>query len=359
MMTLLWITRPWATQSRKLCNSACGLVYKRYHQVGSLARNVLSFRQREFQSFCLANIPSKVRVVEVGPRDGLQAEARQIDTADKIEFIRRLSDTGLKTIEATAFVNPKKVPQMADAPEVLAHLPKNEHISYPVLTPNLQGYLNARKAGAKEVAIFTAASETFQKKNANCSIKESIERFQPIFDAANFDGVRVRGYISCVMGCPYEGTISAEKVVTLSNMLLQKGCYEISLGDTIGIGTAGATARLLQTFVDANFSRDALAVHFHDTYGQALANIFTALQFGIHVIDSSVAGLGGCPFAKGATGNVATEEVVYMLEGLGVDHGIDMTKLLETATFIAGKLGKEKSRLGNAMAEKQRSSSPL
>ncbi|PJK08469.1 hydroxymethylglutaryl-CoA lyase [Lysobacteraceae bacterium NML08-0793] len=286
--------------------------------------------------------PNHVRIVEVGPRDGLQNEKTFIATADKIELINRLSQTGLKTIEATSFVSPKWVPQMADAAEVFAGIEKHPDISYPVLTPNLQGYERAKAVGAKEVAVFTAASEAFNLKNTNAGIDQSLQRFAPILEAARADGIKVRGYVSTVLGCPYQGEVPLEDVVRVARALHQMGCYEISLGDTIGVGTPGKARAMLRVVSEA-VPMSALAIHFHDTYGQALANILACLEEGVAVVDAAVSGTGGCPYAKGASGNVASEDVVYMLHGLGVETGIDLDRLVETGQWLAEKLGRTTS----------------
>ena len=291
-------------------------------------------------------IPKTVKLVEVGPRDGLQNESALLPTATKVELIDRLSKTGLKVIEAGSFVSPKWVPQMADTAEVLARIRRAPGVSYPVLVPNLKGFETARAAGAEEVAIFTAASEAFAQKNINCSIAESLERFGAVAAAAGAAGIRVRGYISCVLGCPYEGEIAPERVADIAGRLLQLGCYEISLGDTIGVGTPIKTQAMLAA-VGARVPPEKLAVHFHDTYGQALANILAALEMGIAVIDSSVAGLGGCPYAPGASGNVASEDVLYMLDGMGVETGTDLRALVEAGRFIARELKREPGSKAN------------
>lgn len=282
----------------------------------------------------------QVNIVEVGARDGLQNEQQTIDVATKVELIDRLAAAGLKTVEAGAFVSPKWVPQMAASDEVMARIERAPGVSYPVLTPNRQGYEAARAAKADTVAVFAAASETFSRKNINCSIEESLERFRPVVAAAKADGVRVRAYISCVLGCPYEGKISANAVAPLAAALYAMGCYEISLGDTIGAGAAGETRAMIRAVVEA-VPAQALAGHFHDTYGQALANIYAALEEGVRTIDSSVSGLGGCPYAPGASGNVATEDVVYMLHGSGFDTGADLDKLVETSVWVSEKLGRQ------------------
>ena len=297
-------------------------------------------------------LPVDVRIVEVGPRDGLQNEKTDIGTAAKIELIDRLSQTGLRTIEATAFVSPKWVPQMADAAEVLAGIRRAPGVAYPVLTPNLQGYERARAAGAGEVAVFTAASEAFNRRNTNAGIDESLERFAPVLERAKADGVKVRGYVSTVLGCPYQGEVPVAEVVRVARALHGMGCYEVSLGDTIGVGTPGKARAMLHA-VAQEVPMTALAVHFHDTYGQALANILACLEEGVAVIDSAVSGAGGCPYAKGATGNVASEDVVYMLEGLGIHTGVDLAALADTGRWLAGLLGREtSSRAGKALSSR-------
>lgn len=280
-----------------------------------------------------------VRLVEVGPRDGLQNEKNIISAADKIALIDRLSDTGLRTIEATSFVSPKWIPQLADAAEVFAGIRKQPGVSYPVLVPNEQGYERARAVGATEIAVFAAASEAFSRKNINASIDESIERFQPVLLRAQADGVKVRGYVSTVLGCPYQGDVPVADVVRVSLRLHQLGCYEVSLGDTIGIGTPGKARAMLRA-VAAVVPMSALAVHFHDTRGQALANILACLDEGVRVVDAAVSGTGGCPYAKGASGNVATEDVVYMLEGMGMDTGVDLPQLVDTGRWLSQLLGR-------------------
>jgi hydroxymethylglutaryl-CoA lyase len=293
--------------------------------------------------------PSHVTLYEVGPRDGLQAEADIVSATDKIALIDRLSQTGLGFIEAASFVSAKWVPQMADATEVMTGIKRRDGVSYPVLTPNLQGYETARDAGATTVAIFGAASETFSRRNINCSIGESLERFRFVTESVERDGLKVRGYVSCVVGCPYEGRIAPEAVVPVAQKMLDMGCYEISLGDTIGVGTPGDIRRLLDMvlkFIPA----ENLALHCHDTYSQALANILTALDYGISVFDASVGGLGGCPYAPGASGNVATEDVLYMLDGMGIETGVDLEAIIDTAWFISGVLGREpRSKVARAM----------
>ncbi|RDI99937.1 hydroxymethylglutaryl-CoA lyase [Dyella solisilvae] len=283
-----------------------------------------------------------VRIVEVGARDGLQNEKTLLPTDVKIALIDRLSGTGLQTIEATSFVSPKWVPQMADATEVYQGIRKVPGVSYPVLVPNEQGYERARAVGVSEIAVFTAASEAFNRKNINASIDESIERFLPVLTRAKADGVKVRGYVSTVLGCPYQGDVPVSDVVRVAQRLHALGCYEVSLGDTIGVGTP-AKARAMLRAVAQEVPMTALAVHFHDTYGQALANILACLEEGVRVVDSAVSGTGGCPYAKGATGNVASEDVVYMLHGMGMHTGIDLDILVATGAWLAAQLHKETS----------------
>lgn len=285
------------------------------------------------------SLPSHVRLVEVGPRDGLQNEAQSISVADKVQLVDALSAAGLSYIEVGSFVSPKWVPQMAGSAEVFAQIQRKPGVTYGALAPNLRGFEDALAAGVKEVAVFAAASEAFSQRNINCSISESLERFAPIMASAKQHGVSVRGYVSCVLGCPYEGAIAPEQVAAVARELYAMGCYEVSLGDTIGTGTAGATRRLFEV-VGAHVPRDKLAGHFHDTYGQAIANIYASLLEGITVFDSSIAGLGGCPYAKGASGNVATEDVLYLLNGLGIDTGIDLERLIGAGQQISQVLGR-------------------
>ena len=287
------------------------------------------------------NIPDNhVRIVEVGPRDGLQNEQALLPADVKIALIDRLSSTGLTTIEATSFVSPRWVPQLADAAEVFQGIRKVPGVSYPVLVPNEQGYRRAREAGATEVAVFTAASEAFNRKNVNAGIDESIERFRPVLELARAEGVKVRGYVSTVLGCPYQGEVPVADVVRVAARLYELGCHEISLGDTIGVGTP-AKARAMLKAVAAEVPMAALAVHFHDTYGQALANILSCLEEGVRVVDSAVSGTGGCPYAKGATGNVASEDVVYMLHGMGMHTGVNLDLLVAAGAWLAAQLHKE------------------
>ncbi len=295
-------------------------------------------------------LPPRVKIVEVGARDGLQNEAQVVPTAVKVSLIDRLASAGLTTIEAGAFVHPKRVPQMANTADVLAGLTRRPGIRYPVLVPNETGMERALAAGAEEVAVFAAASESFSQHNINCSIEESLARFAPVMDTAAAKGVPVRGYVSCVLGCPYEGEIAPERVAEVSERLAGMGCYEISLGDTIGVGTPGK-ARAMMESVAARVPLGQLAVHFHDTYGQALANIHACLELGVATVDSSVAGLGGCPYAPGATGNVASEDVLYLLDGLGIGTGVNLAKLAAAGSFISGHLGRPSaSKVALAMA---------
>jgi hydroxymethylglutaryl-CoA lyase len=299
------------------------------------------------------SVPDFVKIVEVGPRDGLQNEPGEVPTAVKLELIERLADAGLPAVEATAFVSPKWVPQMADHAEVLERIRRKPGVSYPVLTPNLKGFEAARAAGATEVAIFGAASEAFSRKNINCSIAESLARFRPVAAAAKKANVKVRGYVSCVLGCPYEGEVAPQRVAGVAGALYEMGCYEVSLGDTIGVGTPGKTKAMLQACAE-RVPLERLAGHYHDTYGQALANIYASLELGVRSFDASVAGLGGCPYAAGASGNVATEDVVYMLNGLGMQTGVDLDRLVGIGQWICGILGKEPaSKAGRALAAKK------
>jgi len=286
----------------------------------------------------MPNHPASVHIVEVGPRDGLQNEKTIVPTAIKIELINRLSACGLRTIEATSFVSPKWIPQLADAAEVYAGIEKKPGVAYPALVPNEQGYERARAVSVTEIAVFTAASEAFNRKNINASIDESIERFAPVMQRAKADGLRVRGYVSTVLGCPYQGEVPLADVVHVAHRLHELGCYEISLGDTIGVGTPDKARAMLRA-VAAEVPISALAVHFHDTYGQALANILACLEEGVNVVDSSVSGTGGCPYANGATGNVASEDVAYMLAGMGVATGVDLDALIETGLWLSAQLG--------------------
>ncbi|XP_075151627.1 hydroxymethylglutaryl-CoA lyase [Haematobia irritans] len=286
------------------------------------------------------SIAAEIRIVEVGPRDGLQNEPKLLTTDVKISLIDQLSETGLKTIEATSFVSPKWVPQMGDNAQVLQGIKRVEGVSYPVLTPNIKGFESAMKAGANEVAVFGAASDAFSQKNVNCSAQEAIERFRPVLEAAKKNGVKVRGYVSTIVGCPYQGAIKPKDVVKVVEALYDMGCYEISLGDTIGVGTPGTVRKLLDEVVKV-VPPGQLAGHFHDTYGQSLPNILTSLDYGISVFDSSISGLGGCPYARGASGNAATEDVVYMLHGMGIRTGVDLEKLISVGRYICLKLGRQ------------------
>lgn len=295
----------------------------------------------------------RLRIVEVGPRDGLQNERVPVSSATRIEFIERLIAAGLSTIEAGSFVSPKRVPQMADSDHVLRALAHHRDCAFHVLVPNAQGYDAAVAAGAKVIAVFASASETFSQRNINCSIAESITRFLPVLARARDDGIKVRGYVSCVLGCPYEGEVRTSAVVDVARTLSRAGCYEISLGDTIGVGTPGKTRALLRA-VAAEVPMAELALHCHDTYGQALANLFAGIEQGVRVIDSSAGGLGGCPYAPGATGNVATEDVVYMCDGMGLATGVDLEKLVAATTWICQQLGRmPSSRVAAALTARR------
>ncbi|MEW6163723.1 MAG: hydroxymethylglutaryl-CoA lyase [Pseudomonadota bacterium] len=285
------------------------------------------------------HLPKKVRLVEVGPRDGLQNEKQHVSAATKIELIGRLADCGLTAIEATAFVSPKWVPQMADAAEVMAGIERRAGVAYPVLVPNEKGLEAALAAQAAEVAVFAAASEAFSRKNINCTIKESLERFRPVMGRAKDAGIKVRGYVSCVLGCPYQGEVAPAAVAEVAWALFEMGCYEVSLGDTIGSGTPEKTKAMIEA-VARRVPIKKLAGHYHDTNGMAIANIYASLEMGVNVFDAAVGGLGGCPYAQGASGNVATEDVVWLLRGLGIDCGVDLDKLVDTAAWIAGQLGR-------------------
>ena len=303
------------------------------------------------------SLPTHVKIVEVGPRDGLQNEAQVVPAAVKIELIERLGAAGLQTIEATAFVSPKWVPQMGDAADVMAAIMKTARrpgVSYPVLVPNMKGFEQALAAGAQEIAVFAAASEAFSQKNINCSIAESLARFRPVAEVARQHGIAVRGYVSCVLGCPYQGEVQPAAVAEVAARLHEMGCYEISLGDTIGVGTPGAVQRMLDE-VALLVPVAQLAGHYHDTWGMALANIYASLERGVAVFDASVAGLGGCPYAAGASGNVATEDVAYLMNGLGIETGIDLGLLVDAGAWICAELGREPaSKVARAVMAKRR-----
>jgi len=295
------------------------------------------------------NLPKRVKIVEVGPRDGLQNEPTPVALATKIALVEKLVDAGLSVVEVGSFVSPKWVPQMAGSAEVYTGVHKRSGVSYPMLVPNLKGMEGALAAGVQEIAIFAAASETFAQKNTNCSIAESLERFEAVMQQAQANQLKVRGYVSCVLGCPYEGEIAAAKVAEVAGKLFDMGCYEVSLGDTVGVGTPLKAQAMIEA-VAQRVPVEHLAAHFHDTYGQGLANLLAVLQLGVATIDSSVSGLGGCPYAKGASGNVATEDVLYMLNGMGIETGVDMSKLLEAGRFISESLGRlPASKVGRAL----------
>jgi len=295
----------------------------------------------------MANAPA-IKIVEVGPRDGLQSEPYTVPTSIKVELIDRLADAGLGVIETTSFVSDQAIPQLSDAESVYARLNRREGVRYPALVPNERGYERARAAGINDIAVFTAASEAFNQHNINCSIEQAMARFAPVIARAQADGVSVRGYVSTVMGCPYQGDVPVADVVRVCEALYSAGCYEVSLGDTIGVGTTRQAQALIRS-VAQSIPIEQLAIHFHDTYGQALANIFACLELGVKTIDSSVAGLGGCPYARGATGNVATEDVIYMLDGMGLSTGVDLSVLAHTGRWIAAELGRPHSRAGQAV----------
>lgn len=320
------------------------------HQMKLGRRNLplALLRQRAFSS----EADDKITIVEVGPRDGLQNEMNLVKTETKIEFIDKLSETGLKVIESTSFVSPKWVPQLADSKEVMQRIERKKGVSYPVLVPNMQGFQSALQVGVDEIAIFGAASESFSRKNINCSIEESLRRFMPVCKAAQENNIRIRGYVSCVVGCPYEGEISPDAVAKVAKQMLDMGCYEVSLGDTIGVGTPGSVNKMLDAVLQ-EIPASSLAIHCHDTYGQALANILASIERGIRTVDASVAGLGGCPYAKGASGNVATEDVVYMLKGMGLQTGVSLTKLVKCGIWISKVLNRpSQSKAANALSAK-------
>jgi hydroxymethylglutaryl-CoA lyase len=297
----------------------------------------------------MSKLPKNVKIVEVSPRDGLQNEKQLIDLSTKLSLIERLGNSGIKNIEVTGFVSPKWIPQLADSSELCKNLIRKKDINYSALTPNIKGMELAIAGNIKEVAVFTAASESFTKKNINCTIKESLQRFKPVIELAKQHGIIVRGYVSCVLGCPYEGQVDTHKVAEVTEQLFKLGCYEVSLGDTIGTGTPSAAKNMLLACMNIA-PLEKLALHFHNTYGQALANIYACLELGANIIDASVAGLGGCPYAKGASGNIATEDVVYMLNGMNIDTGIDFKKLVETGQWISQKLQTENnSQVGKAL----------
>ncbi|KAL0851292.1 hypothetical protein ABMA28_007121 [Loxostege sticticalis] len=310
-----------------------------------LSRNFPSIRN-------LSASTSQVRIYEVGPRDGLQNESKLVPTDVKVELIHKLAEAGLKDIESASFVSPKWVKQMADGKDVMNTINRVPGVNYPVLVPNLKGYSIARQCNAEEVAIFPAGSEGFSQKNLNCSVEEGLRRFKEVADQAVKDGVRVRGYVSCVVGCPYDGPVSPKAIAKITEDLLSMGCYEVSLGDTIGVGTAGSVQRLLREVLTVA-KPEQLALHFHDTYGQGLSNLLAGLEFGITTVDSSISGLGGCPYARGASGNLATEDLVYLLYGLGVNTDLDLVKLVEAGRYISNFLGKPtESKVNRALSDR-------
>jgi hydroxymethylglutaryl-CoA lyase len=293
-------------------------------------------------------LPEKVTIVEVGPRDGLQFEPVTLSTADKVAFIEQLADCGLQHIEAGSFVAADKIPQLADSDEVFRQLKPRANVTYAALVPNEKGMQRALQAGVTSIAVFTAASDTFCRKNIGCTMDESFARFAPVIQTAKANNIRVRGYVSCIAGCPYEGIVPADKVIAVAKRLYEMGCYEISLGDTIGVGTPRQIQTLIKQTADA-VPINTLAAHYHDTRGQALANILVSLELGVRIVDSSVAGLGGCPYAQGAAGNVATEDVIYMLHGMGIHTGVDLDRLIKAGNDISHKLQRRNnSRVGNA-----------
>lgn len=300
---------------------------------------------------CISTVP-EIRIYEVGPRDGLQNEQKLVPTEVKVELIEKLGNAGIKHIESASFVSPKWVKQMADGVDVMKTINRKPGVNYPVLVPNLKGYETAMKCNVEEIAIFPAGSEGFSQKNLNCSVEEGVKRFREVAVQAVKDGLRVRGYVSCVVGCPYDGPINPTGIAKITEQLLEMGCYEVSLGDTIGVGTAGSVTRLLKEVLKV-VTPDKLALHFHDTYGQGLSNLLAGLEFGITTVDSSVSGLGGCPYARGATGNLATEDLVYFLYGLGVNTQVDLVKLIEAGRYISNFLAKpSESRVNRAISDK-------
>ncbi|VVC90553.1 unnamed protein product [Leptidea sinapis] len=310
----------------------------------------------ELFRFCgvrsIVNNAPDIRIYEVGPRDGLQNESKFVPTEIKVELIHKLTSAGIKDVEAASFVSPKWVKQMSDGVDVMKNIKREKGVNYPVLIPNLKGYQIAKQCNIEEVAIFPAGSEGFSQKNLNCSVKEAIKRFKEVADQAIRDGLRVRGYISCVLGCPYDGPVSPKTIANITEEVLDMGCYEVSLGDTIGVGTAGSVRRLMKEVLNVT-TPDKIALHFHDTYGQGLSNLVAGLEFGVRTVDSSISGLGGCPYARGATGNLATEDLVYFLYGLGVNTNIDLVKLIEAGRYISNFLAKPtESRVNRALGDR-------
>ncbi|KAJ6854038.1 hydroxymethylglutaryl-CoA lyase, mitochondrial isoform X2 [Iris pallida] len=323
-------------RSLRVVDNACDSLYKQGHQYTSSCNGI----ERDLVNKYMRSMPKSVKIVEVGPRDGLQNEKNIIPTSVKIELIHRLVASGLSVIEASSFVSPKWVPQLSDAKDVMEGIRNIKDTRFPVLIPNLRGFEAAVAAGVKEIAVFASASEAFSKSNINCTIQDSLNRYRDVVAAAKGLGMPVRGYVSCVVGCPVEGSVPPSKVAYVAKELYDLGCSEISLGDTIGVGTPGTVIPMLEAVMSV-VPTEKLAVHFHDTYGQALPNILISLQMGISTVDSSIAGLGGCPYAKGASGNVATEDVVYMLKGLGIDTNLDLSKLIAAGDFICKHLGRQ------------------
>lgn len=304
-------------------------------------------------------VPRQARIVEVGPRDGLQNEPSRVPTDVKLELIGRLVGAGERVIEAASFVSPKWVPQMADSTEVMHRLPRGDGVTYTALVPNMKGFESALDAGCEEIAVFGAASETFSQKNINCNIQESLDRFRPVIEAARRNEVRIRGYVSCVVGCPYEGAVAPQKVAEVARWLYENGCYEVSLGDTIGIGTPRSVRAMIEACA-REVPIERLAGHYHDTYGMAAANIYASVELGMSVFDASIAGLGGCPYSPGASGNVATEDVVYLLSGQAIDTGLDLERLVDTAAWISAQLGRTPaSKVAQAILAKRARATPV
>lgn len=320
--------------------------------MSQLTKSLKSKLMRNLIQRSLSTVSSQIRIYEVGPRDGLQNESKFVPTEIKIELINKLASAGIKDIESASFVSPKWVKQMSDGADVMKNMPRMPGVNYPVLIPNLKGYDIAKQCNIEEVAIFPAGSEGFSQKNLNCSVEESIKRFKLVADQAVKDGLRVRGYVSCVVGCPYDGPVDPKAIAKITEQLFAMGCYEVSLGDTIGVGTAGSVRRMLREVLAVG-KPEQFALHFHDTYGQALSNLLAGLEFGIKTVDSSISGLGGCPYARGASGNLATEDLVYFLYGLGANTNVDLVKLIEAGRYISNFLGKPTdSKVNRAISER-------